>query len=205
MAINQHPLSSPGFFLAELGISCILSVNMLFTAVDISVCSNLLDNLTTQVVNKTLTTHTLNKTREEIEQRVHHSLYMNTSMIIVALINIIVILIELLFAFKVYSQQDTYIHLLLFVKELPFLYITFMKSAGINEQADKLVTLLGTSEWGNEPNNMRLSLYVNAESRKISFPLAGMRLTKRDVYMRFGAWFVALIFSVFRLLVLRNM
>ncbi len=194
----------PGFLAAQIGISCILSANMMFVSADMAAASELLEDLQNKAVDQSLSTEDLSRVRAAIREKVEDTSYINSSMVLIALVNVVVILIELLLAFQVFSVRDTLVHLLLFVKELPYLWVIFMRAARVNEQADQLCATLGSPDWNAEPNLLRLSLYADAQSRRISFPLAGMRLVRKDVYLRFGAWALAFLASLFRLVVFNS-
>lgn len=106
---------------------------------------------------------------------------------------------------------------LFFVKEVVFLFIVLWQSARVNEKSDRLIKLMGASSWkqtemdcnveeaalpllvaSQEKELLRQSLYINAESNRISMPLAFMRLKRRDVIIRFGLWGVSLVIGIIK-------
>ena len=60
---------------------------------------------------------------------------------------------------------------------------------------------LGTTLWNKEEieaDHQRTFLYSNAAADRISFPLAGMRLTRRDLWIRLGASILAFVIGFAR-------
>ncbi len=141
-----------------------------------------------------------NLVRQEISQRVEGAKFTNDLMVAAATVNLIFLLVALFFAHDnlpiVELIQNIVVVTSIFLKEIPYLILVFQLTARVNDKSDELIKLLGTHMWDVEHNHTRLMLYVNAEADRISFPLAGMRLKTREVYVRIAAWVFALLVGV---------
>jgi hypothetical protein len=88
-----------------------------------------------------------------------------------------------------------------FVKEIPFVLISLFYSTTMNEKADRLTRMLGTTIWSKkdiEADHTRLFYFANSEARKISFTLSGMRLKKKDLLLRIGASLLAFVIGLLK-------
>eukprot|EP01034_Spumella_vulgaris_P006981 gene6981-8898_t len=129
-------------FAGEVSVACVLTVNMLFIAVDADVSARMVDQLLVQAEQKTITRDALASVRSDIAKRVSDSASVNNGVILVAMLDIIVVVLVLLFFLDKYPAYVQGILITLFIKELPFLLIIFLKSASVNERADRLVIQL---------------------------------------------------------------
>ncbi len=182
----------------QLPIACFLSANLLFISVDCKVSVALLNRLTALHETNSLTMDIFNDVRDEIKKRVQNSLKMNYALIIVALLNVIGVIVWILAVSPSQNQIGGSIAVLsMFVKVFPFLIITFFMSAQVNEVSDQLTKQLGCSKWDKESDYIqRMSLYINADASKISFPLASFRFNYRDIIRQICAWILAIVVAI---------
>eukprot|EP01038_Epipyxis_sp_PR26KG_P010247 gene10247-13783_t len=191
-------------FLSQLSYSIVLSVNMLFVLLDCRVATVYIDELINLHKNGLLTVKIYNAVRSDIDERVQSYLVLNYLIFIVGILNLVGILIILLFGNSI-ETFDIYGIIFILLKELPFLVILFLKSAEVNEKSDTLNVMLGTDAWEDlNENNIdnaqfqRLQLYANADARKISFPLAGLRFNYNDLNRQIIGWILAAMIAVVR-------
>jgi hypothetical protein len=163
-----------------------------------------------------------------VESRVSHSLWLNYVLVVTSLVNVVGVIFALFLFQGNHIPQVTIGVTFLLLKEVPFLVVVFYKSAGVNERSEKLVSMLAISCDNNDEHDVceqqqqsqsqsrntthnthnmattthhtqqRTVLYINASGKRISFPLAGLRLTYQDVGQQLGVWSVAILFSVAR-------
>ncbi len=208
MALPTGPLEGFAVFLyvslilGQLAYSALLSVNLLFVLLDCKVSSVLVDQLTALHHAQQLTVDKFNMVRKEISLRVKRSLWLNYGLVVVAICNLLAALLLLLFS---------HFGLIIFIgavfllgKELPFLALVFFKSAGVNEKVDKLTRMLGCERWETDHEkqcNTRMMLYINAEAQRISFPMAGLRMSYQDITRQCIGWLAATAFAVIKAIV----
>ncbi len=284
----------------EFSVASFLAMNILFLSVDAKVCLSLVESLIDQQRGNTISIQSFTMVRTEIKNRVDKSKWKTNSVVCVAVLDIIVLVLIVLFGPEMVSASERnqradddsddahnpfkfsipyFITMsTFFIKELPFLIIVLWESAKVNEKSDLLTKLLGaagnntssfhekqttffTTPSGEDQNSdtdtdtgtavnpiasvamdtdtttgkmpriistadddvrqssadtspllllmkleqgysmlrqeyNRLSIYATAESDKISLPLAGMRLKRRDVVIRFGLWTVTLVIGL---------
>ena len=162
-----------------------------------------------------------------MESRVSHSLWLNYVLVVTSLVNVVGVIFALFLFQGNHIPQVTIGVTFLLLKEVPFLVVVFYKSAGVNERSEKLVSVLAISCDNDDEHDVlceqqqqsynsthnthnthntvtthhtqqRTVLYINASGKRISFPLAGLRLTYQDVGQQLGVWSVAILFSVAR-------
>ena len=163
-----------------------------------------------------------------MESRVSHSLWLNYVLVVTSLVNVVGVIFALFLFQGNHIPQVTIGVTFLLLKEVPFLVVVFYKSAGVNERSEKLVSMLAISCDNDDEHDVceqqqqsqsyntthnthithnmvtthhtqqRTVLYINASGKRISFPLAGLRLTYQDVGQQLGVWSVAILFSVAR-------
>jgi hypothetical protein len=184
----------------QYAISRFLSVSLFFILMDSCVASNLVDELISLHGKNELQMTHFNMVRDEIKSRVTKSAWLTYSLVAVAFMNMIGILFMFLFA-NVTSQGDLILMSMMFFKEFPFLVIVLYHCATVNEKADQLSKMLGSDAWDIEQPmvcNTRVLLFINAESNRISFHLAGMRLNYRDITRQLVAWCIGLVFGILK-------
>ncbi len=186
-------------FFGQTAYSLILSANLFFILLDCKVSSVLVDQLINLQKENLLTLDKYNAVRTEIDNRVKNTFWLNFMLVVVCILNGLAALA--LLVFSTLTIEFKIVALLLLIKELPFLIIVFYKSAGVNDKSDRLITMLATDAWDIEQItqcNHRTILYINAEGRRISFPLAGLRMNYKDVHRQFAGWLLAAIFAVIK-------
>ncbi len=185
-------LFAVGLWIGQLAYCCVLTANLLFILVDCKVSSVLLDELVSLHRHDLLTVDKFNQVREEIDRRANTSLWLNYSIVVVCIVNVVGALMFLFF-----SPLQSW----LLAGMLCFLLIVFVKTAGANEKADRLLDMLATDKWDVEQSDQcrnRLVLYANAERRRISFPMAGLRMNYSDVRRQLIAWCLAAVISLLK-------
>lgn len=210
------------FLFGEYSVSLFLALATMLIAVDAGACRSLVAILSESLSKRELTLSQFNSVRDSVRTRLKESEWSSTAVVLVAILDIIVMVLLLLFSqamAKVKSLAFVVLMSTFFIKEIPFLFIILWYSAMVNEASDKLTTVLGTSVWGErvdlteeetrdplkqlqlvrsslEKEQIRHSLYINALTHKISMPLGFMRLTRKDILVRFGVWSVSLLIGV---------
>lgn len=191
-----------GTCIQQLAISCLLSLNALFVWVDIQVSLQLVESLTKAHVDRSLTITMFNDSRDNIATRVKSNYWAYNSVLFIALLNILLMIILLYVHGTNSGIHETYgTAIIVLLKEIPFVVLVLYYATFVNEKADNLSILLGGTIWTTqdlEEDRTRMFLFTNAESRKISFPLAGMRLKKKDLLVRAGSSLLAFAFGLLK-------
>lgn len=90
-------------------------------------------------------------------------------MLYIAVFNILLMIVIV----YLHDADGAFVWPVIFAKEAPFVIIAlYYSTCMVNEQADKLSKLLGTTIWSSkdiEEDHTRLFYYSNAEADKISF------------------------------------
>ena len=194
-----------GNLLAQISISCFLSVNMMLVGVDCGVCILIISDLINQMHSKSLTMERFNDARNDIHQRVKHAKFTNDLVVATAVLNVILLLL-VLYLSKIVDPLILLATTCVYLREIPYLLLVFLQTAKVNDKSDELLTLLGTAPWGcsvvdqreYEYHHSRVMLYINAQANLISFPLAGLRLNTTQVYVRVIGWVLAFAVGVIR-------
>jgi hypothetical protein len=208
---NPRACSSPGFHIfaildlvGQIALSCILALNTLFVLVDSRTSVRLVDELTKAHEEKAMTIAIFNEYRSNILQRVKSNYWTYNSVLFIAIINILIMII------LAYFHDDTFGGVTWpapFVKEIPFVLISLYYSTMVNEKADRLTRMLGTTIWSKndiEADHTRLFYFANSEAEKISFTLSGMRLKRKDLLLRIGASLLAFVIGLLKSAVLNS-
>lgn len=180
----------------QLAMSCVLSVNTMFVLVDSQVSVKLVQKLIEAHNDKKMTIAMFNEYRDNIRQRVDSNYWTYNSVLFIAVFNILLMIIIVYF-----HESNGANWPLIFIKEIPFVLVALYYSTTVNEQADKLKKLLGTTIWSSkdiEEDHTRLFYFTNAEADSISFPLSGMRLKKKDLLLRVAASSLAFVLGLLR-------
>jgi hypothetical protein len=186
---------------AQISVSLFLSANLFFILLDCSVASKLIDQLTELLSKNELQITHYNLVRDEIKSRVTNNTWLTYSLVVVAFLNTLAVLFLMLVT-DLFTNIDMALMMLLFLKEFPFLIISVLHSAQVNEKSDALTKQLGCNTWDLENVNechKRTALYINAESSRISFPLAGKRMNYNDITRQLIAWLIALVFGILKM------
>jgi hypothetical protein len=83
-------------------------------------------------------------------------------------------------------------------REVIYAVVGFWFVALVNEKPHELTKKLSKRVLVNdiESSVSQLKVYVIANADPISFPLAGMKLTRRDIYFRFMIWLVGIFIGI---------
>ena len=177
---------------AEIAITGILAVNLLFLYVDAKISINLLNEAINEAKLHTLTLENFCLIRQEIARRVNASFWMNACLVLVAIGNVLafnIVLYTLSTASPILYKLTIY-EVLIFIKEFLFLGIEFYVTSQVNEKADELTSVLAKQSWNKADDTslevMRMSIYISAIDNPISFPLAGYRYKRIDILIQLG-------------------
>ncbi len=189
-----------GIVFNQFAYACVLGANLLFIMLDCKVSSVLLDQLINLHKLDLLTLDKYNGVRTEIQNRVNNSYYLNWAIVVNSMLNFLTVLLLILTYSSEFAVGELGLCFLL-LKEMPFLLIVFIASANVNEKSDKLTIMLGTDAWDVEHMtkcNSRLIIYANAEAKRISFPMAGLRMNHKDIRKQLFGWVLASVVAVVR-------
>jgi hypothetical protein len=168
---------------------------LLFITADAEVCRTLITHGMQKLDEKTLTLLFAQEIRTHMEERIAKHNFTNSVLIAVAVLNLGAILI---LCFFLHSIEETIVlFLAYFFRELVVALVAFWKVAQVNEASSRLVksilkSLEGTSWMDSlETNQLRqLQLFLSLSGNRISYPLMGAKLTRKDVLLRFSLWLV---------------
>jgi hypothetical protein len=168
---------------------------LLFITADAEVCRTLITHGMQKFEENTLTLQFVQEIRTHMEERIAKHNLGNSVLITVAILNLGALLI---LSFFLHSIEGTIVWLLaFFFRELVVALVAFWKVAQVNEASSKLVKIVlksleGTSWMDSlETNQLRqLQLFLSLSGNRISYPLMGAKLTRKDVLLRFSLWLV---------------
>ena len=206
--------------LGHIAISSILAVNCMFVLTDCFASMSMVEDLIRLHSENALTIERFNFCRADIKHRVDSNYWTYNATMLVAMMDVLLIVV------LIFIDNVLPIMCVAFVKEIPFILAALFYSMTVNEKSDQLTkilgkkmnnqllfsqihtitiyyvcTLKGTTMWSKEDleaNHQRLFFYSNASAQRISFPLAGMRLTRRDLWVRLGASVLAFVIGFTR-------
>jgi hypothetical protein len=181
-----------------LASSALLSVNLLFLIVDAKVSMSLLTSLTEQ---DAITAEEYKRVKAEIDNRVSKNRTNNNIVMGVALTNVIIIFFIFMISDHIASSLQKLLALLAGMsREILFAVIGFWFVALVNEKSNELTKKLSTRVLTSDIDSSvgQLKVYVTANADPISFRLAGMKLTRRDITFRFLIWLTGLFIGIAR-------
>jgi hypothetical protein len=184
--------------LGLLASSAILSVNLLFLIVDAKVAMSLLTSLTEQ---DSITVEEYNRVKAEIDNRVSKNRTNNNIVMGIAMINVIIVFLVFIISEHILSDIAGIQSIVATMsREVIFAVIGFWFVALVNEKSHELTKKLSKSVLVNdiESSVSQLKVLGVASADPISFPLAGMKLTRRDIIFRFLIWLIGLFIGIAR-------
>jgi hypothetical protein len=176
--------------------SLFLSVSAFFLFVDVRICCVLLNSASRNPHQLQLSE--LCHIRNSCVARVDSATNTNNIMMFTALWNLLLVLV-LFFVSRDFYRYPASVLLGAMGREFSYAFMCFWEVAKVNELSDGLTAKLGKfidEEEGDEEEESleasvrKLKLFANAQSQPISFPIAGMRLTRKDVLFRLGLWLI---------------
>lgn len=182
-----------------LGGAMLLSVNLLFLIVDTKVSLILLSALIEQ---EGISLQDYNKVKAEIQARVQKSQRSNNIVMCIAVMNVLVVFLIMVISEEIFSHVVFIILLIASMsKEVLYTLIGFWYVALVNEKVIELtrhISLNAANIDDPERSLNNLKLFSISVTDPISFPLATMVFTRRDVWNRFLIWLVGIFIGISR-------
>jgi hypothetical protein len=173
--------------------SLLISGSLLYLFVDGKCISAVIDRIDLTIIHSDCPNLEAYETLyQDILDRVSKaSIYYNIIMI-TAILDIIGLLVCSFF----FSLDYLLIPVAVIMKEVIYCVFGFWCVANVNEKAQKLIKRAGSSTTSNKKNlsrdmekrMLRMELFGLLYAKPISFPLAGMVLTRKDVIIRTSIW-----------------
>jgi hypothetical protein len=184
--------------LGVLTSSAVLSVNLLFLIVDSKVSMSLLTSLIEQ---DSINVEEYTRVKAEIDNRISKNKDNNSIVMGMAIINVIIVFL----IFIISEHIISYLELLFIIlgamsREVIYAVIGFWFVALVNEKSHELTKKLSKRVLVIDIDSSvnHLKVYVIANADPISFPLAGMKLTRKDITFRFLIWLTGLFIGIAR-------
>jgi hypothetical protein len=190
-----------GDFVLLLGLlasSALLSVNLLFLIVDAKVSMSLLTSLTEQ---DSITVEEYSRVKVEIDNRVSKNRTNNSIVMGMALTNVIIVFLMFIISEHIASNlTDIFIIIASMSREILYAVVGFWFVALVNEKSQEFTKKLSKKVLVGDPDSSanQVKVYIIASADPISFPLAGMKLTRRDIIFRFLVWLTGLFIGIAR-------
>jgi len=170
-AYSQHFFIwfTPHFF-----VSILLSGNLLFVLVDADAAILLIEEM---IVHKERVQKSeFDAIKEEIDANIKASFWVNFASTIIAVVNLGVMCF---YAFSHPNKNKAFFMgvELVFIKEVLFLVIIFLRCSTVNERSDTLIDAFAMHAC-ESPSLETITKYIYASKKKITYTLAGMRVTK---------------------------
>jgi hypothetical protein len=170
----------------------------MFIYVDVIACKKLLLEAVSQVKENQLTPIKFRHIREMFNTRVQQASLSNNNLITVALLNMLCVTLVLIVSTSVFDDLSLALFILAFmIREVIFTVVVFWEIAKVNELSIQLTEEIGHyRELSNDDTEKQMKLFMNAFSKPITFPLAGMVLTRKDIIFRLILWAIALLTGI---------
>jgi hypothetical protein len=184
-----------------LWLGCMgIGIIMLFISIDTEWACHQLQDLVTATDIERIGIDDVCAVRQNIDKLVQKSWYSMCFVLLVAL------LFSAYFIYKIYcvplssnSAGEAVCIIvywsLFFLKEAVFFSFVVWKTTKVNEMADKLLLKLGQSRW-KANNDKRIDTYVYLHSKLISFPVLGLRFTKKIVWFQVASYSLGVIAAI---------
>lgn len=192
------------FFIAlqTLSSAAAVGVSMMFISVDTKHCLASLDHLVTLANTQLLTTEIIAETRKEMNRILSFGFWTNSVMVVSAHVNTLTFCVCIFCFTSTFNDPGVVLlSIVWYTKEVFYLFIVLFESAIVNEKANHLLTVLGSSFWSNDQELNRVKLYVNLHADPLSFTLLGLRPTRYSVLIQLGSVALAVVVSVVRSIV----
>ena len=187
--------------LGLLGSSAMISVNLFFLLVDAKVCMSLLSTLVSQDI---VTLDEYKAVKQEIDDRISKNQLNNTIVMTVAIGNVMIVLLMFIIDEHVASKLEIILELIAGMsREILYVLIGFWYVALVNEKSLELrmklsEKVLQTKSDDIEGKGHLVTVLAVTNANPISFPLAGMVLTRKDIIFRFILWLIGLFIGIAR-------
>jgi hypothetical protein len=182
----------------HLASSALLSVNLLFLIVDAKVSMSLLTSL---LQEDSIPVEEYNRVKAEIDNRVSKNRTNNSIVMGMALTNVILIFLEFIISEHLISTlYYIFVIIAMMSREVIYAVVGFWFVALVNEKSHELTKKLSKKVLVSdiESSVHHLKVFAIASADPISFPLAGMKLTRRDITFRFLIWLTGLFIGIAR-------
>jgi hypothetical protein len=139
--------------------------------------------------------------KAEIDNRVSKNRTNNSIVMGMALTNIIIVFLVFIVANDIVSNVEAiFLMLVTMSREILYAIIGFWYAALVNEKSHDLTKKLSKTVVMSdiESSVNQVKVYIIASADPISFPLAGMKLTRRDIIFRFLVWLTGLFIGIVR-------
>jgi hypothetical protein len=140
--------------------------------------------------------------KAEIDNRVSKNKINNNIVMGMALINVIIVFVIFIISEQLISDSAGVVFYIIAAmsREVIYAVIGFWFVALVNEKSQELTKKLSKRVLVNaiESSVSQLKVYVIANADPISFPLVGMKLTRRDITFRFLIWLTGLFIGIAR-------
>jgi hypothetical protein len=160
---------TPHFF-----VSILLSGNLLFVLVDADAALLLIEEMIEH--KERVQKREFDAIKEEIDANIKASFWVNFASTIIAIVNLGVMCF---YAFSHPNKNKAFFMgvELVFVKEVIFLVIIFLRCSTVNERSDALTDAFALHAC-ESPSLETITKYIYVSKKKITYTLAGMRVTK---------------------------
>jgi hypothetical protein len=203
------------------GQAALYSSSLFFISLDVAACRYLIRQACQLDQTNKLTIYTMCKIREEFQRRVQYSANANNFLMLVAFYNILYVVLALLISDAI-EVESMLINFSVMLRELIILGVGCWEIAIVNEDVDVFMKQVGLridpnyqlqTNRENEREDeeasslllqsdsllrQRQQLFIYLSADPLSFSIAGMRLTRKDILFRFGIWIVGVVLGLAR-------
>jgi hypothetical protein len=191
------------FVFLFLFISFILGGCLLFIVVDAKFCLELINMAIRKCQNKKLSIHFVRAIRTEIDHRVTKYNSANSVLVFVAILNLCAMLLGS-FSVEKFPPAILIPFAAFWLREVIVVSIAFWKVAQVNEASEVLIREISKSiedisvvdSMESSQLQEQLQLLSSVSGNPITYPLVGMRLTRKEVSFRLVLWLIGVVIGL---------
>eukprot|EP01031_Cornospumella_fuschlensis_P040232 gene40232-49023_t len=199
---SSHGVGSTLYYpivaLGGLANCCLLTAFLLIFYADVAISKRLVEECVALARSEKLTKQLAQKYAAELRRRADTFYYLNSVVVVSALLNVCAAVLRLYLAINVLSILTVSSF---YAKEIPLAAAMLWKAGEINDMADSLVQHLAGATWSSEKLELERALTcLSLLVRPLSFTYFGMRWGAKKLVFQLGGLAVTIVIGLLRLL-----